>query len=879
MLLLERDTQLSMLARWHEAAASGGGCVVLVTGEAGIGKTALVREFVRRGTGIRTLWGVCDPRSTPRPRGPLRDVSRQVGGVLLEALTQGTSRERIFTAMLDELERGSERVVLVIEDVHWADDASLDLLKYLGRRIGRTHAMLIVTYRNDEIDARHPLQIALGHLPAEAVRRLPLPSLSEKAIAELAQTLGRTATGLHAATGGNPFYVTEVLAAPPGEVPASVRDAAIARIARLSSGARKVAEVAALVPGQAEAWLLREVLQATEATIDECGLSGMTRDERGSLAFRHEISRRAVQDSLPPAQARALHARILAVLSASERPEVSISRLVHHAIGAGDIAAVLKLAPLAAERAANIGAHREARAHYQAALEHQDQLEPLVRARLLDSLAYECFLIGQIEEAIEVRMRALEIWRANGQSVQVQAGDALRWLSRFNWFRGRGADAERFAKQAIATLEPLGTSNELAMAYSNMSQLAMLAAQEEAAIAWGEKAIAMARELHNTEIEAHALNNVGTAHMHAGRKEGQEELERSLEISLRCGFQEHVARAYTNLCTAAIVYRDYVTGRTYGEAGLAYCVEHEVDVAEVYLRAFLARARFEQDAWAEALSEAEEVLGRHNLLVSARIPALVVVGRVRTRRGADGADEALDEARALAIATREPQRIAPVAAARAELAWLRRDTLAVTREVRSALDGAMRMHNPWTVGELALWNSRSSAPIRVTAPVAAPYEAHLRGDYAAAASAWAALGCRYEEADALADSPDPAHRRRALEIFEELGARPMARRVRRQLQTEGVKGLKRGANRATRENPAHLTRRELEVLTLVADNLSNAAIARRLFLSAKTVDHHASAILAKLGISSRREAAVAARKFGIDLSARHRAPVGRSERS
>jgi DNA-binding CsgD family transcriptional regulator len=876
MLLLERDSQLSMLARWHEATTSSGGCVALVTGEAGIGKTALVREFVRRrGTGMRTLWGACDPLSTPQPLGPLRDVSRQVGGVLLEALAQGTSRERIFTAMLDELERAGEPVVLVIEDVHWADDASLDLLKYLGRRIVRTHAMLIVTYRDDEIDARHPLQIALGHLPAEAVRRLPLPSLSESAIAELAQTLGRTATGLHAATGGNPFYVTEVLAAPPGAVPASVRDAAIARIARLSPGTRKVAELAALVPGHAEAWLLREVLQATEATIDECGLSGMTRDERGSLAFRHEISRRAVQDSLPPAEARALHARILAALSARTEGDVSMSRLVHHAIGAGDIAAVLQFAPIAAERAANIGAHREALAHYRAVLDHEERLEPAVRARLLDSLSYECCLLGRIDEAIEVCRRALEIWRACNQSVQ--AGDALRWLSRLNWFRGRGAEAERFATQAIATLEPLGPSSQLAMAYSNMSQLAMLAAYDERAIAWGEKAIAMARELRDAEIEAHALTNVGCARMHEIGDEGWREVERSLEISLRCGFQDHVVRAYTNPCTFAITHREYVIGRTLCEAGLAYSIEHELELGENYLRAYRARACFEQDAWAEALSDAEEVLGRPNVHVAARIPALVVVGRVRTRRGADGADEALDEARALAIETREPQRIAPVAAARAELAWLRGDTDAIAREVRSALDGATRIGNPWTIGELALWNSRCSDPVEMTAPVAAPYQAHLSGDYAAAARAWALLGCRYEEADALADSPDAGHRRRALEIFEELGARPMARRVRRQLQIEGVRGLKRGANRATRENPAHLTRRELEVLTLVAANLSNAAIARRLFLSAKTVDHHASAILAKLGISSRREAAMAARKFGIELGPRAKATAGRSE--
>jgi DNA-binding CsgD family transcriptional regulator len=870
MLLLERDQQLASLTRWHEGTAASGGCIVLVTGEAGIGKTALVREFVRRrGAAVRVLWGSCDPLSTPHPLGPLRDVSRQVGGALLQALSEGTSRERIFTAMLDELEHAGEPVVLVIEDVHWADDASLDLFKYLGRRIARTRAMLIVTYRDDEVDARHPLQIAIGHLPADAVRRLRLTCLSEGAIAELAQTLGRTDAGLHAVTGGNPFFVTEILAAPPGEVPASVRDAAIARTSRLSEPARRVAELTALVPGHAEAWLIREVLQATEATIDECQLSGMTRDQDGSLAFRHEISRRAVQDSLPPAQAAALHARILEVLASSGRSDVTESRLVHHAIGAHDVGAVLKFAPLAAERAAGIGAHREAKAHYRAALNHEQHLDPRVRARLLDCLSCEGLLIGQVEEAIEARIHALDIWRANGE--WLRAGDDIRWLSRFNWFRGRGRDAEQFAEQAVATLEPLGTSNELAMAYSNIAQLAMLSGYFERAITWGEKAIAMARELGNVEIEAHAINNVGTARMCEVGDTGWREIERSLQLSLQHGFQDNVARAYTNLCTSAITHRDYIAGETHAEACLAYCSEYELELIETYVRAFRARVKFEQGAWDAAVSEAEELIALPTISVAARIPALVVLGRVRTRRGDDGADEPLEEARALARETREPQRIVPVAAALAELAWLRGDFAAVAREVRSALECAIRWENSWALGELAFWSSRSSEPIEITDPIAAPYQAQMNGDCLGAAKAWAALGCRYEEADALADSCEEAPRRRALEIFEELGARPMARRLRKQLQTEGMKGLKRGANRATRSNPAMLTTRELEVLSLVADNLSNAAIARRLFVSAKTVDHHASAILAKLGISSRRDAAAAARRIGIDLGERRRA--------
>jgi predicted ATPase len=216
MPLLERDQQLLQLTRWHEAITTCGGCVVLVPGEAGIGKTAIVGEFIRRrGAAVRALWGACDPLSTPQPLGPLVDVSRRIGGAMLDAVKQGTNRDRIFAATVDELERPGTPVVLVLEDMHWADDATLDLMKYLGRRISRTRAMLIVTYRTDELHARHPLQVALGLLPGETVRRLPLSPLSEAAVGELAQTFGRPAAGLHAETGGNPFYVTELLAAPP----------------------------------------------------------------------------------------------------------------------------------------------------------------------------------------------------------------------------------------------------------------------------------------------------------------------------------------------------------------------------------------------------------------------------------------------------------------------------------------------------------------------------------------------------------------------------------------------------------------------------------------------------------------------------------------
>jgi DNA-binding CsgD family transcriptional regulator len=863
MLLLERDKQLAQLTRWHEAIEARGGCVVLVTGEAGIGKTAIVSEFARRfGGEVRMLWGACDPLSTPQPLGPLCDVGRQVGGALLEAM-QGTNRERIFAATVNELERPGKPAVLVLEDMHWADDATLDLMKYLGRRISRTRAMLIATYRSDEIHARHPLQVAIGLLPGETLRRLPLAALSEAAIAELAETLGRPAAGLYAATGGNPFYVTELLAAPPGEIPTSVRDAVIARVARLSPDARRVAELVAAVPGHTQPCLIQTMLHASESAIEECTLGGLMRNADGSLAFRHELARRAVEDSLTPTHARSVHTRVLEVLRNRDRREATESRLVHHAVRAGDVAAVIEFAPRAAERSAGVGAHRQAIAYYRTALQQADQMRPETRGCLLDSLAYECHLTGELESAIDARRDALAIWRAGGNAMR--AGDTLRSLSRLNWLLGRGGEAHRYGTEAVAALEPIGPSNELAMAFSNMAQLAMLASHDARAIELSERAIDLARRMGNDEILAHALNNLGSARLREVGDAGWLDLERSLELSLRCHLQEHVARAHTNLASLAIDNRNYRAGNPHLKAGLAFCAEYELYMAAGYLRAFRARMHFEQGAWSKAIGEAEELLRQPGVSIAARIPALTVVGQVHTRRGTDGALAPLDEAWVLAKETGEPQRIVTVAAARAEHFGLRGDLASVAREVRSALEFALRDRNGWRVGELAFWARRAGTPLEGPLAIARPFELQMRGKPLEAARDWAQLGCPYERALALADCTDADPRKQALEIFESLGARPMAQRLRRQLKAEGVRGLKRGANRSTRANAAGLTVRELEVLALVACDLSNAAIARRLYLSAKTVDHHASAILSKLGIASRREAAGAARRLGIEL--------------
>jgi hypothetical protein len=404
MELLERERNLADLSAWFSAATEREGCIALVRGEAGIGKTALLREFTKRQREMRVLWGACDSLFTPRPLAPLHDIARQTQGALMAAVNSGASRDVIFTAALDELERG--KALVVFEDMHWADEASLDLLKYLGRRIHRTRSMLVATYRDDEVGSRHPLRFVIGDLPRANTVRMSLSPLSESAVVQLATRAGRSAKDLHGVTGGNPLFVTEVLATAAGAVPVNVHDAVLARAARLSPAAREIAELVSVVPGKAEPWLLEQAARLDESDIEGCLGIGMVRGEDGALAFRHELARRAMQDSLSGARQQNLHAKVLMILA--PRPGIPAARIAHHANGARSAEDVLRFAPIAAAQAALVGAHREASAHYHAALEYAENLAPDKRVQLQELLSYECHLTGQHERAIEIT--ALRRW-------------------------------------------------------------------------------------------------------------------------------------------------------------------------------------------------------------------------------------------------------------------------------------------------------------------------------------------------------------------------------------------------------------------------------------------------------------------------------------
>ena len=858
MEILEREAELNVLDSALEDAGRSSGSVVLITGEAGIGKTRLLQSFSRdHENGARVLWGACDDLSTPRTLGPFHDIALQVNGALQEALVEG-KRGDVFDASLDMIAAGTRPTAVIVEDVHWADGATLDVLKFLGRRINRLAATLILTFREEEVSPNHPLMLVVGDLPGSAVQRLRLVPLSKTAVVQLASGYPGDAETLYAETGGNPFLVTEALVSPAGDVPANVRDAVRTRAARLTASSRSVAELVSVVPSQTEFWLLEALPGFEPHALEECRERGLIEFDQTAAWYRHELVRGAMEESLTPQQRRTLNRLVYQALATRQ---ADLARIVHHACRSGDAAAVAQHAPAAGRLASNAGAHREALSHFRVAVECSAELPANDRAQLFTDYAIECYYSNEAIEGLVAAEEALQRWQELGSVIR--KGDMYRWLSRLHWWLGQGEKAMETGLTAVEVLSSVPPSKELARAYSNLAQVSMLAQQADTAEAWATKAIALARGLDDLETLSHALNNLGSTRLRIGDVEGYVLLEESLEIAVREQYDDHVGRAYANLAWTALDYRDYPKAERYIEDGLAYARRRELAGNIYYLTAERARLGFERGKWQEAEQDALWVLGRPEEPGITRLPALATLSRLRVRRGDADADETLAEATRLAEPTGELQRIGPIAVAGAELAWLRDDRQGIESAIADAYRLASAVLQPWITDELAFWVWRATETIGPLATQETPYVMQMTGRWQEAAKAWAEIGSPYEQAIALMDSDDPPYLLDALEILDGLQAAPAAAKVRRQLRRLGVTRVPRGPRKQTRSHPAGLTPRQTDVLELVADGLTNADIAARLFVSPKTVDHHVSALLSKLGASSRQEAVAIARNTGL----------------
>ena len=866
-MLIEREESLAVLRALLARVDDGRGGVALVSGEAGVGKTSLLGAFsdlVDEST--RVAWGRCDALFTPRPLGPLHDMAGKLGSAVRVLLGEGAPPSVLFPLVFGDLELPGTRTVLIFEDIHWADHATLDLIRFLGRRIAALPVLLILSYRSDEVDGDGRLTQIIGDLPASSTQRIALSSLSPAGVKALAQSLGRSETGLHDITAGNPFFVTELLASPSGmagRVPASIKDAVGARLSRLTDEERDFLETVSIVPGSIERPMLHALYGVNaDRLAASCLARGLLAPESGgALRFRHELARLATIARLSAADQQALHRKVLDALLLHDVP-APIAQLVHHAASARLAGKVLEYAPLAARQAASLGAHREAAAQYATALRFVAEAAPETAAQLYEDWAYEAGLATGIDDAVlEARRYAVTLWRALGRSDKV--GQNLRWLSRLHWYRGEAAEAERLVDEAARLLENEPASSDLAMTYSVRSQFHMLNDRMDEAVAWGRRAIALADTVGEIEPKIHALNNIGTARAFRGHDDGPGMLEESLRLALAHGFHEHAARVYTNLAEYAIVFRDFPLAERVVSEGIAFDTKHDLDAWTHYLVGRQAQLRLEQGRFRDARTIAQGVLGLERLTLVMRLPALIVLAKAQLRLGESDASGLLEQALEAALATDEAQNITPVLLGLAEAAWLAGVPELAGRHLSmlAAIDAARL--DPWQRGEAAAWrrrlgNANTGDPVSSTC---APFRLEADGKLAAAADAWEALGQPYEAAMALLQAEDAEAvvlLSRAVSILEALGARPAAKKARNRARELGLADkmprARRGPYATARNHPLGLTGREQDVLRWLVTGASNKQIAERLFRSERTVEHQVSSLLAKLGAANRMEA-------------------------
>jgi DNA-binding CsgD family transcriptional regulator/tetratricopeptide (TPR) repeat protein len=848
MHLLERDQQVAALREYADDALRGRGRLVLVSGEAGIGKSSLVEAFVTGLGDARTAWSTCDGLFTPSALGPLQDVADQWGGEVRTACTDGVPRDARFAALLTTLREYDGLSVLVVEDLHFADEATLDLLRHLARRLRDLHAMVVVTYRDEGLAENRALRETIGEVSTVgSTRRISLPPLTAAAVAELSQGSDHEPAAVHALTAGNPFFVAEVLRAGHGELPASARDAVLARAGRLSPAGRGVLDAAALIGERVEPALLQRVHPAADQALDEPVAAGLLVAEGPVLRFRHEIARRAVEAEVGPHRAASLHAGILRELETMGIADDA--RLAHHAEGAADAGAAVRYAQRAGDRSAELSSRREAVAQYRRALRFVSSDQPTVRAELLDKVGLELANLDDWEGAVEAFEGSSALWSHIGDPLR--EGSALRRLAASYWRSVRGAEMLTALTKAHAVLEPLGPTPELARLLVNLAESVPDPVE---GMGYARRAERIAADLELPDLTSTALNTLACVGYLSGKEEWHDWLLEALNLALDSGMHSEAALSYVNLQFYLCEAMRFAESERYYREGMAFCVEHDLWTMGLCLAGGQAELLVRTGRWAEVEGIVSGPLTSGRASPVNRVTQLVPLGLIRARTGSGDVWGCLDEAGESTESLGEAIWAAYARVARCEARWLAGDLDAALAELELASQYAS-VYLPQRPN-VAVWRYRLTGEVGAEAvDLPPPHAAELKGDVREAARLWDEVGRPYDAAMALLGSDDEQDVREALGRLDALGAAPAAAMARRKLRATGARVVPAGPRPATREHPQGLTAREQEVLALLAEGLSDGDIAARLVLSPRTVHHHVSSVLAKLGVANRREAA------------------------
>lgn len=858
--LLERDAALDALRTALGAARRTCGSVALISGEPGIGKTALLERFTDETAGdVQVLIGICDDLTTPRPLGPFRDLTGMPDGPLAD-LVDALGEPGTFTRRLvDALRAAPAPTVLALEDVHWADEATIDAITVLGRRLSDLPVLLVLTCRFGELDANHPLRRSLDAVQRSSMLHVELAPLSRTAVEQLA---GDDADHVFAVTGGNPFFVAELLASD-GTPPPSLANAVLGRAARLHAGTRHLLELIAMVPGRMRIEVLERLEPDWTSAAEPAERRGLILSDASHVRFRHELSRTAIRSSVAPGRRHDLHRRILDVLLELEGDAAEI---VHHAEAAGATDVVADHARAAAQQAAAVGSNREACAHYRRAIRSIDRLALDRRAPLLETAAESAHRTGDIEAARAWAAAAIEVGAATDDQAVVGRCRGLR--AQFSWFAGDGEAAWRDACASIHSLEQTQASLDLARAYARAAEFSMLSSRAADTFEWGRRAIQLGAG--DPAVQARVLTSMGAMRLQLDPDDVTPLLD-AIAYAGDHGQHEHAATALIALGYLELHWVRPERSRLPVEHARRHVRAHELDHMAPFLDALLAWLRLRAGDWqaAETL-----VASPSDTSSVAALQARLVRTELAVRRGDTDAEERLRRLGDDVARTGELIRIAPVFDLRAEWAFLhdRPPPVDHLTSIRTVVGEHGFTHGIWS-GRLAAaaircgiepdWFPTGTDPVDDGRPAPAPHAAILAGDLARAATAFGEVGWTYDRALVLLELGTEPALQEALATARTLGAAPLERRAVDRLRSAGHR-VPRGPSPSTRTNPARLTDRQLEVLELVCDGDSNATIADRLHISPRTVEHHVADVLAKLDVRSR----VAAIARAHDLSIR-----------